>query len=324
MMLYSCKHNIKQWAFSLTELSIAMTIIAVVAGSALSVALTGDEYAKKTQTESKLDRIEEALAAYLANNKRLPCPADGTLLITNASFGVEGTPSSASCGSANFSSAKVYAGVVPVTTLSLPDDFMFDGWGRRITYAVDYRFANNSTTNTDCDGATSTVCFIDTSGDAATIKVHDASGTARTSTAVYVLISHGENGHGAFVKNGSSTRINTYISGNPWRSGGFDDELENAHFDNSGSNTAYNTTFVDKQFVRDEDGYTDYFDDMVRFKTKSELVKEAGTNLTSNILYDSICRDAEDIIENPTNACTGANSESDCTNFATEINSRCL
>lgn len=309
-------HSKRQKGFSLTELSVSMTIIALVAGSALSVAITSDFNAKKSQTQSKLDRIEEAMAGYLGINRRLPCPADGELTPANANFGLEGTPDVTGCTDSNFDdTADVFTGVVPVRTLQLPDDFMFDGWGRRYTYAVDYRFANNDNTNPDCDGGvTSDICFIDTP--AGSITVQDGSGGNRTLTAVYVILSHGQNGHGAFTKNGSATRVNAYAASlaNPYDYTG---ELENAHLDTNGADTAYNAVFLLRDDVATEGG--EYFDDIVRFKLKSHLIKDAGA-----VFFESLCRDARSIVDSGNNACTGAGGEDDCEQFATEINERCL
>ena len=310
--------------FSLTELSVSIAIIAMIAGSALSVALTSDFYTNTAQTNAKLDKIETALAGFVALNHRLPCPASGSTSLTASDFGQEGTPSKNGCASANFNSGTVYGGVVPIRTLQLPDDFMFDGWGRRISYAVDSPFANNILTNPECDGTTSSVCFLDTAEDSANITINDASNTPRTTHAAYVLISHGENGHGAFIKNGSTTRFNAYEDGNPWRDGRFSGELENAHYSNSGQNTSYNSVFVAKHLIRDEGSLTEYFDDITRFQTKSQIVKASGMGATNTMLYDTICRDAANIMATSINACTGAVNESDCTNFANEINKRCL
>jgi prepilin-type N-terminal cleavage/methylation domain-containing protein len=311
--------------FSLVELSVSLAIIGMIAGSAISVAVTSDSYTKKAETNSKLDRIEEALAGFLQSNLRLPCVANGTLPSSDPQYGIEGTMTPAAgglqCPNKNFSGAFINEGVVPMRTLQLPDDYMFDGWGRRITYVVDYRMANNPTTNTTCDGVTSTVCFIDGNG---SIVVNDASGTARAGTAVYLLLSHGENAHGAYTKNGSATRINAFPAGNPYRSGSAA-ELANSHFDNSGANTAYNGIFVQKDPVRIDDttlaaGSREYFDDIIRFKAKVYLVKAAG-----KVRYDGRCRDAAAIVNSPgTNNCTGAANEANCESMATEVYLRCL
>lgn len=310
--------------FSLAEMSIAMVIVGFIAASAISVAITTDYTTKKNETESKLDRIEEALAGYVATNRRLPCPASGIVATTGTSFGTEGTPTSSECPNKDFTVAEVRAGVVPVTTLQLPDDFMFDGWGRRIDYIVDLRFANNSTTNTNC---TDTRCFID--APAGSITVNDVSGTALATTAVYVLLSHGENGHGAFPKPGSATnaRINGFPAGNPYRNATASaNEFTNAKVDNAGATvTPYTATFVIRDYARNDDttvaaSARTYFDDQLRYKTKEQVVKSAGANI-----YNAICRTALAIINNPgSNDCTGATDYTQCETFASEVNSQCL
>lgn len=308
-----------QRGFSLTELSISIAIIALLIGAALSVVISSDYNAKKTQTEGKLDRIESALAAYLKLNERLPCPADGALTADDLGYGEELTPSAASCAPAvtTLTAGNIYAGTLPTKTLQLPDDFMLDGWSRRFTYVVDYRFANNDTTNVDCDGGvTSTICFIDTP--AGEINVIDGNASDRTTEAVYVVISHGANGHGAFTKNGSAILVNAYSVelGSKYS---FEDERDNSHLNEDGSNfTPYDAVFVQKELLEEEGG--EYFDDLVRFRTKSQIV-----NLADALFFDSSCRQSADIINNPgSNICIGADDETSCTQFASEIYDRCI
>lgn len=316
-------------AFSLVELSISLAIIGMIVSSALSVALTGDSGSKKHETIAKMEKIEEALAGFLAYNLRLPCPADGTLATTNANFGLEGTRTpaagGATCTQSNFTSGAtryIEGGVVPVRTLQLPDDFMFDGWGRRIFYAVPSGFTNNQITNTTCDGTTSTACFIDKDGQYS-INIKDGSGANLTDQAAYLLLSYGENGHGAYPKNGGATRINGFANtGNPYRTSS-PAEMENAEFSNAGAATAFDHEFIDKEFVREDDvtdASREYFDDIARWSKKGKLVNKAGA-----VKYSSFCRDAKNIVDNPgTNSCTGAVKESECESFATQLFKRCL
>lgn len=300
--------------FSLVELSISLTIIGMIAASAISVAITSDAYTKKTETNSKLDRIEEALAGYLQANGRLPCPADGTLAISHANFGLAGNaPTSLSgnggdCQYENFYAGNIYEGVVPVTTLQLPDDFMFDGWGRRISYVIDSRAAIGAA---NCGAVATTLCFRDmTTGG---INVNFIAGNA--TNAVVLLYSHGENGHGAFTRNGSATRINGFPTGNPYRDNSLA-EFGNAHFNNSGSATAFNANF----YIMQAKTSLDYFDDIIRYKTKEKLVKEAGA-----VIYERNCTDAATTISDANSLnCVGAYNINDCESFATEIVSRCL
>ena len=320
--------------FSLVELSVVMVIVGFIAASALSVAITSDYPTKREETETKMLRIEEALAGYVATNHRLPCPASGTVAITDDNFGLEGTQTADdNCPNKDFVDATTFivGGVVPVTTLQLPDDFMFDGWGHRIDYIVDSHFTNNDTTNAaGCLGVAGNVCFRDTV--AGSLTVNDESGTARTTEAIYVLLSHGENGHGAFPKPGSATsaRINGFQSGNPYRNATASvDEYTNAKVDSSGATvTPYDGVFVMRDYLRVDDGSASdgtsttrvYFDDQVRYKTKSQLVKAAGATI-----YDSICKTALAIVNTPgSNDCTGATDSTQCETFATSINSNCL
>ncbi len=323
--IYNFSKIMTKRGFSLTEMSTVMVVIGFIAASALSVAISSDYATKWGETESKLNRIEEALAGYLSINHRLPCPASGTAGITSASFGVEQI-TGINC-TADFNDGvvgnTVWGGVVPVVTLQLPDDFMFDGWGRRIDYAVNNNFANNTTTNPGC---ASSACFIDKA--AGTITVNDASDTAIVTNAVYVLLSHGENGHGAFPKPGSAitTRLNGFPAGNPYRDATASaHEFTNAKSDNSGTNTTYTATFVTRDYTRNDDttaaaSARTYFDDQLRYRTKSQIVKATGA-----AIYDSVCSTALAIVNNPgANDCTGAIDHTQCETFATEINSRCL
>jgi len=308
--------KITQSGFSLTELSISLAIIALLAGSALSVMISSDFHVKKAETRSKLDRIEEALAGYVQTNHRLPCPADGTLASTHASFGLEGTPTTTDCPNKNFTISTAFAGAVPVRTLQLPDDFISDGWGNRFTYVVDLPFANNEITNVACTSPAA-VCFRETT--AGSLTINDDSDTARTTAAVYVVISHGEDAHGAYPKNGGSTRINAYNKGFAGYVAGYADELENAHLLSNGSDDTYDKVYIEKDYTRD-DTNSIYFDDILRYKTKAQVVYSAGA-----LIYDSICRIAHTVTTIPgANDCVNADDEGNCINMATEVDSRCL
>ncbi len=326
MYLYKkYKQKLKK-GFSLAELSIALTIIGFIASSALSLAITSDFATKKDETESKLSRIEEALAGYVATNHRLPCPSDGTLAVTSTSYGIESNDAATPpiCNK-NFNNGNIWMGVVPVSTLQLPDDYMFDSWGKRISYLVDYRFTIsdiNNSSNCDASGGGSDICLRDIASGG--ITVQDSSHATRTTKAIYALISHGENGHGAFIKNGSATRINAFPVGNPYRSNS-PDEIENAELDNAGANTSFATiaTVIDKDYLREDDSTDatrEYFDDIVRYRTKEQVVRAAGYSI-----YDSICKTANTVVNNPgANVCTPTADNTQCETFATEINTRCI
>lgn len=307
MKKVSCK------GFSLVELSVVLTIIGITMGGALTIATNKTESDKIEETETKIAKIEDSIERFVFNNFRLPCPADGTLAVNNANFGIGGSVDASGCIASNFSSGNVFAGVLPTKSLGLSDDFMLDGWGRRITYVVDGRLANNTTTNPLCDGnpdaAPDNSCL--QYFDNGSITVNDASGGNITTQAAYVLISHGKNGHGAFKKEGgtgTSDRLN---------SGSADtDEQDNSSYNAGGANMAFDTVFVQKA----EDST---FDDRVYYKPKWQIIGDSNA-----ITNSSTCTNAKDVVDNPNPAvnltCTGATDIAICENMASFIYNRCL
>lgn len=121
------------------------------------------------------------------------------------------------------------AGVVPVRSLGLSDDYMLDGYGRRITYVVDTR-ATDQTTCRD----------MATTKSPGLITVKD-----NYNYVMWTLISHGRNGHGAFPAQGSSVanRINSGSTSTDERINAFVDASFNPTFglDSTGAGTSYGT-----------------------------------------------------------------------------------
>ena len=324
------KHIIKQVGFSLVELSVVLAVIGLTISGALVIATKKTISDKIEETNYKMDRIERAMDAYLTQNGRLPCVAEGGAAKTHEDFGWEdGVPTvngaNGECvkdvSASNFESGSVHYGGVPTKDLKIPDEFMFDGWGRRFSYAVDARFANSEATNALCDGVNDggaetefNVCFKYADGDPATpiITVEDAAGQNRTTTAVYVLISHGQNGFGAWPNFGGAELTAPTDA----------DELENAGNDEG----AFDTTFVQK----DE---TTTFDDIVRYRTKWQIMED------SMLLTDfDLCSSALDVVDDIgsgvnalVDACDGlvgdlqaSPNHSDCEKMAEQIVLWCL
>lgn len=142
----------------------------------------------------------------------------------------------------------VVGGMVPTKTLQLPDDYAIDGWGRRIMYAVDVNLtaASGFTNVPVADAATNR------------ITVNDATGAAKDTSAVYLLLSHGKNGHGSYPRSGGTARLANYISADA-------DELTNCHCDGSAVATAFSATFVQKP------ASISTFDDLLLYGTRADL-----------------------------------------------------
>jgi prepilin-type N-terminal cleavage/methylation domain-containing protein len=244
--------------FTLVELSIVMMVLALLLASILTVLANDISQRKLSDTQARLESISSALVAYRKQSNKLPCPSDYTLINTAANFGVQAAnPGSCTGGSpaAPRSNGNSVAGAVPTKTLGLPDQMMFDGWGNRFYYAVDKRLtaANAFTTYLPSDAAIGS------------LTVNDASGSPRTTQAAVVLVSHGQNGHGARLMSGtakSTSSINT-------------SELENCDCDSSGGVTAFNATFVMKASTVSPTSFYDSYDDLVVYLLRSQMLSAA-------------------------------------------------
>lgn len=284
------KNNTKtSRGFSLLELSIVMVAMAFIATGLMRIAINTTKVDKQEETERKLEVISKRLALYVFENQRLPCPANGTLAASDANYGraqplSNGANAVDECENGIATSGNVHIGSVPTIDLNLPDSYMVDGWARRFNYAVDTRFTNNNVTFVDCDGTTAarSVCFEFLSNGSIEIGT-TVDGSERTNEAVYVLISHGKNGHGAFPRGGGTARLN--LSTAP-------EEEENAHVAGT----------FDEGFIDIDESNT--FDDMLYYAEKSQIIANIWPPID-----ESICEVVKNVVDNPDPAvndtCTG-------------------
>lgn len=248
-------------AFSLLELTVVLVVVGVVTTMAMTSGSAVVGAAREKSTRQKMKDIEDALVSFRETNNRLPCPADITIADNATNYGVEaatpgtctgGTPAAnhSAAGATNTGKTGVEGGV-PVVTLGLPNDYMYDGWGKRIRYAVDRSvtavggFASVPATCTD-----------------RAITIKDASGGNRTTGAVYALISHGLNGHGGYSKQGTVTNAASTNT----------DEQTNCHCDASAVASTYAPTYVQKAETVNTASATDSYDDIVVYKERWQLM----------------------------------------------------
>jgi hypothetical protein len=307
--------------FSLVELSVVITIISISLAGALDLATTATTSQKITETNARMDAIEQALRIFVINNQRLPCPADNYSAFNNNTYGIEATPTAGGCTGTNYGITTglntIYGGGVPTKTLGLDDKYMSDSWNRRFTYVVDDQFVNSITTNTLCDGGTGdyhTKCFKQTT--AGTVVIQTTSGgTQIASNAVYVIISHGPNGNGAW----------TYSSGVARLAASSDADEQNNAGDDAG--------LFDGKFIQKD--ATSTFDDIARYSTKSGITEAIGGN--SSQFTSSTCITASDAYNNaeygtrgvvnatyPADPCPLAANSTTCYKLATKTYNLCL
>lgn len=242
---------------TLLELAVVMVIIGVVVGAGLTVGKSTLESAQVVTTNKRMQAIHTALLAFRLANERIPCPADLSLTSASANYGVTAAnPGTCTGGApaANFSytssGSTVVEGGVPVRELSLPDEFMYDGWGRKFVYSV-------------WAPMTSMQSFINygVGPNCGQMTIRNSVGAARTNRGLYVLMSMGANGHGARNVMG---QVTTTASVDP-------DTYINCHCDLAGGSTGYLGTYVQKDFTQDATNPNLTFDDIVEFKERWQL-----------------------------------------------------
>jgi len=276
-----------QAGFTLLELAIVLVIIGLVAvfGSQIAVGVAGVE--RRKDSAARLDTAETALSLFVSQNRRLPCPADGSLAAGAANYGREQRQ-----GGGNCVVLAMQRGVVPWVTLGLPEPASLDGWGRRISYRVFDAAANgftrdngldmtacdpaatDETPTADCSTALSPKGFMDTKGlrisDAAAagtviMEPNETNPWATPGGAAYVLVSHGENGLAGYTPQG------TLLAGAPPAN-----EAPNRNgIGITGNNpTGAASGFVDRPW--DDSGGAGQFDDMVRRPGILAVATKAG------------------------------------------------
>jgi|SRR5688572_14106064 len=161
--------------FTLIELAVAIFIIALVLGSLLVPLATQVEQRQVSDTQKTLDEIREALVGHAIARGYLPCPDTDNDGVENVAAGV--------CTSV---SADIAAGNLPWQTLGVASS---DVWGNRFRYVIREEYARR---------APSTAFSVSTTS--ANVRVCPTAttcGSALTSSAVAVVLSHGKNGNGA-------------------------------------------------------------------------------------------------------------------------------
>ncbi|NBX04389.1 MAG: hypothetical protein EBR02_10105 [Alphaproteobacteria bacterium] len=234
-------------------MGIVLLIIATVVGGGMVVFTASLDKQKDVETRGKMQVLQKALLDYRRAFNRIPCPANVQAAVSAAAYGAEYTAGDCSgTGSVTLGGTYFYLGMVPTKALRLPDDMAIDGWGRRIMYAVD----NRMTGNTDNALPFETVAVnSDVTTPTARITVNDAMAAPITDKAVYVLLSYGENGDGAYPRKGGATPIDTGSTNV-----------------NEQENTDNDTVFVQGANVSsDTSDRKKIFDDIVVYATRAQL-----------------------------------------------------
>jgi len=270
--------------FTLLELSIVLTIVGILLYGTLSVGLAQIDIGKVKSTQDKLDKINNAITVYYKVNGYLPCPANGadTAAGNPTTYGlsqISGATCTTGTSLLRDSGTTVYVGTLPSRSLNLPDDYMLDSWGDRITYGITKSCISASNWNYITAGATSGTKFCAaTAGgtELGAITINDGNGTAWPNKATYIVISHGKNGIGAWIKSGSTTRkTGTSCS----TAEEYNANMTTTGCGTSNGATAANTTYYDAQYndgTKVVAGVPVYYDDLVRWRASAQIDYDAN------------------------------------------------
>lgn len=223
--------NRKSHGFTLIELAMVLMIVGLLLGGLLVPLNAQMEQRGISETDKNLAEIREALIGFAIINGRLPCPAQATLATGAAGAGEE-TLASNTCACASSGSTVAQAGstactetsvtgVLPWVTLGLNET---DAWDRRYTYRVATHFADQIAAGTFGSGCTPSLAPTAASFALCSLGVPDVFSAASGGTTVVadvpaIIVSHGKNGYGAYLTDGSKL------------SGAAGDEAENADND---------------------------------------------------------------------------------------------
>ena len=239
------KKNQKK-AYSLAELSIVVTIVAILISGGLSVLTSSANNVKIQLTKDRMAEIYKAMGAYLINHGSLPCPAPINAIKSSTSVTTYGdaTGADGSCTATGVSTrgaTAIVSGMLPVQDLGLPAVYAEDGFGSKFTYFVST--AATSTSTTAGFGSAVTTGIITVNDNIAGVT------QPATTDAVFVLMSHGVN------------KFKAYDANSATQNGVSTDTDEQINYGATNAFTASATT-------------SDVFDDMLFFKTRNDIVTD--------------------------------------------------
>lgn len=246
--------------FTLLEMSIVVLILGILLVGGINLHLSIVELSEKNLSSDRIYVVDKAIREYVLKNLHLPCPSNILLSETEdnyeENFGKELRGVDSGCFTKNssfFEHGNYIAGGVPTKVLGLPSEYAEDAWGNRIVYIVDKEYARSK------------IGFFASGGASMNIKgTQDTGEKVVTNRAVYVLISSGQNGNGAF-RDGIQNDIDTNL-----------DDAKNII--STKASTSYNpldpgsSTNFNPVFIKDINNKN--FDDIVYYRDKNSLIFE--------------------------------------------------
>jgi len=315
MKFMSPRRIIPNAAYTLLELSLVLVVLSLLAAGIIAIVTQHMRRSAMMEVTRKMDVIEARLLNFRNKWGYLPCPADSNIAYApyaaastnfgNATITSGNNPPCTNTGAAVYSSysdlasdggtpaaqaatfydgSHTVAGDVPIKTLELSDDYMFDPWGGRFFYVVDSRMTTAAAfTNTypviNASTNVGSISIIDGAliGGAVPVpphyKIQAGLVTPGAGGAIAVLMSYGPDGHGAFQYGGGARKNVGNSNANT---------LTNCHCDNAAVSAITHpfTIFVQAPATSTSSGDPTSFDDIVRYYTRQSFVTSTDLKLT--------------------------------------------
>lgn len=133
------KKSFNKKGFSLIECSFLIVILGLISSGYFLSKTQTIEQNKTKITQEKIKVINEALKAHVLFYGKLPCPAPMVPASNSAKFGKEGKCDGTDSGVYWWDSRigfPLCVGHVPIESLGLTPEYVFDGWGNFVIYKV--------------------------------------------------------------------------------------------------------------------------------------------------------------------------------------------
>jgi len=244
--------------------AIAILIMFVTIGEGLRSMTSATDFANSMTTSARMDRVREAIAKFIATNNRLPCPAIPQS-DTIVGAGVE-APTPGTCTGA-LSGTATKRGLVPWVALGLPVEVSYDAYGRHFTFLV--ATAATGLTQQTVGGITGAITLhsaapvvLGLAGVGSQNQTNACSTVAAVTSCnrrgIVAVVSHGENGLGGYLPNGTQL---TFVAG---RQNANDPEYENADSDDA---------LVTMDAVTSTDDTVSMYDDKVVVWSTADIIQ---------------------------------------------------
>ena len=255
-------HKNSRSGFTLIELSVVLLVMSIMLGGILTIVTQTARIEKRNQLNAKLERIRTAMMDFRLANNQLPCPGDITLITSSSNFGrkasVEGDCYSGailSTYTVGAGATAVVGGSVPVRSLGLKDEDAYDPWGNLFLYVVDKRITAASAFNE----------YPPTSTSIGNITALDLEGNTISSRVLYLVLSHGQNGHGGYMRSGLRKSVGSTNTR----------EQLNCHCNASATATAFSASFYKTLETTTSASALDAFDDIVMLIFRNDMLSTA-------------------------------------------------